>query len=71
MDDYSYDCGICGQPIYHGDRAYGVSVGTIAHEAEGFIPSASSPWDEVMCTECWEELDEALLRIREQRRNDT
>ncbi len=59
------ECTLCGTDLMEDEDAYGLTSGYMLRSMDGFSPSLSAPWEEVICIECRQELDKALLEIRQ------
>lgn len=64
-DEIVGECTICGNDLLDNEEAYGLTAGVMRKEYEGFCSSDSTPWEEVLCIECMDEIDRAFLEIRE------
>ena len=64
-------CTICGEDLFDGDEAAGVTLGDIRADYEGF-GSDSEPWDYVFCRKCYSDrfieimgqIDEVLVFLK-------
>lgn len=64
-EEIAGECTICGADMYDQEETYGLTSGIMSNELGGFCSSDSVPWEEVLCLECMDEIDRALLSIKE------
>lgn len=65
MSDIVGECTICGVDLYDQEETYAITAGIMKKDMDGFCCSDATPWEEVMCIECMDEIDKAFLMIRE------
>lgn len=65
MSEIVGECTICGTDLMHNEEAYGITTGVMRKDMDGFISSDCTPWEEILCIECMDEVDRAFLEIRE------
>lgn len=68
MSKIAGECTICGNDLMHNEEVYAITAGVMRLDMDGVCPGDDTPWEDVICMECIDEVDQALLNIRERQR---